>query len=66
MTKEEGEKWIVNLIRDTRADAKIDFKQVSISSRNIPAHLSSCMHAYLLAEHGAHEPNTPARVSIGD
>lgn len=27
MTKEEGEKWIVNLIRDTRADAKIDFKE---------------------------------------
>lgn len=27
MSKEEGEKWIVNLIRDTRADAKIDFKE---------------------------------------
>lgn len=29
MSKEDGEKWIVNLIRDTRADAKIDFKEVS-------------------------------------
>lgn len=29
MSKDEGEKWIVNLIRDTRADAKIDFKEVS-------------------------------------
>ncbi len=29
LTKEEGEKWIVNLIRDTRTDAKIDFKEVS-------------------------------------
>ncbi|MCO5593186.1 hypothetical protein L7F22_047193 [Adiantum nelumboides] len=27
MTQEEGEKWIVNLIRDTKADAKIDFKE---------------------------------------
>ncbi|PWN40256.1 eukaryotic translation initiation factor 3 subunit E [Ceraceosorus guamensis] len=27
MSKEEGEKWVVNLIRDTRADAKIDFNQ---------------------------------------
>jgi translation initiation factor 3 subunit E len=27
MSQEEGEKWIVNLIRDTRADAKIDFKE---------------------------------------
>lgn len=27
MSKEEGEKWIVNLVRDTRADAKIDFKE---------------------------------------
>lgn len=27
MTKEEGEKWIVNLVRDTRGDAKIDFKE---------------------------------------
>lgn len=27
MSKEDGEKWIVNLIRDSRADAKIDFKE---------------------------------------
>lgn len=27
MTKDEGEKWIVNLVRDTKGDAKIDFKE---------------------------------------
>ncbi|CAD6906889.1 unnamed protein product [Tilletia controversa] len=27
MSKAEGEKWVVNLIRDTRADAKIDLKE---------------------------------------
>ncbi|KAI8879964.1 eukaryotic translation initiation factor 3, subunit 6 [Backusella circina FSU 941] len=27
LTQEEGEKWIVNLIRDTRVDAKIDFEK---------------------------------------
>jgi translation initiation factor 3 subunit E len=30
LTQEEGEKWIVNLIRDTRVDAKIDFEEVKI------------------------------------
>ncbi|KAG0046225.1 eukaryotic translation initiation factor 3 subunit E, partial [Gryganskiella cystojenkinii] len=30
MTKEEGEKWIVNLIRDTRVDAKIDFQENTV------------------------------------
>jgi translation initiation factor 3 subunit E len=34
MSKEDGEKWIVNLIRDTRADAKIDFKEVSFAARS--------------------------------
>lgn len=28
LNQEEGEKWIVNLIRDTRVDAKIDFEEV--------------------------------------
>lgn len=28
LSQEEGEKWIVNLIRDTRVDAKIDFEEV--------------------------------------
>lgn len=27
LTNEEGEKWIVNLIRDSHIDAKIDLKQ---------------------------------------
>jgi translation initiation factor 3 subunit E len=31
MSKEEGEKWIVNLVRDTRVDAKIDFEKVTLS-----------------------------------
>ena len=32
LTKDEGEKWIVNLIRETRmgADAKIDLEKVSV------------------------------------
>jgi hypothetical protein len=30
LDQEEGEKWIVNLIRDTRVDAKIDFEEVSV------------------------------------
>lgn len=28
LSQDEGEKWIVNLIRDTRVDAKIDYKDV--------------------------------------
>jgi translation initiation factor 3 subunit E len=31
LDQEAGEKWIVNLIRDTRVDAKIDFKEVCFS-----------------------------------
>ncbi|CAG8466237.1 10233_t:CDS:2 [Ambispora leptoticha] len=30
LEQEEGEKWIVNLIRDTRVDAKIDFKENTV------------------------------------
>ncbi|KAI8324162.1 eukaryotic translation initiation factor 3, subunit 6 [Martensiomyces pterosporus] len=30
MKQEEGEKWIVKLIRDTRIDAKVDFKDNSV------------------------------------
>ncbi|KAF9410997.1 eukaryotic translation initiation factor 3 subunit E [Podila epigama] len=30
MSKEEGEKWIVNLIRDTRVDAKIDYQENTV------------------------------------
>lgn len=29
LSPEEGEKWIVSLIRETRSDAKIDFNKVS-------------------------------------
>ncbi|CAO1620476.1 unnamed protein product [Parajaminaea phylloscopi] len=36
LSREEGEKWIVNLVRDTRADAKIDFK-AGIVSMNLSA-----------------------------
>lgn len=31
MSREEGERWIVDLIRDARLDAKIDFKEVGLS-----------------------------------
>ncbi|KAF9288914.1 eukaryotic translation initiation factor 3 subunit E [Linnemannia elongata] len=34
MTKEEGEKWIVNLIRDTKVDAKIDYKENTVLMNN--------------------------------
>ncbi len=30
LSQDEGEKWIVNLIRDTRVDAKIDYKEVCV------------------------------------
>ncbi|KAI8377772.1 eIF3 subunit 6 N terminal domain-containing protein [Radiomyces spectabilis] len=30
LNQEEGEKWIVNLIRDTRVDAKIDFEKNTV------------------------------------
>ncbi|KAI9355574.1 eIF3 subunit 6 N terminal domain-containing protein [Pilaira anomala] len=30
LSQEEGEKWIVNLIRDTRVDAKIDFEENTV------------------------------------
>ncbi|KAI9012104.1 eIF3 subunit 6 N terminal domain-containing protein [Phycomyces nitens] len=30
LNQEEGEKWIVNLIRDTRVDAKIDFEENTV------------------------------------
>ncbi|KAG0783099.1 hypothetical protein G6F63_010172 [Rhizopus arrhizus] len=30
LSEEEGEKWIVNLIRDTRVDAKIDFEENTV------------------------------------
>ena len=29
LSPEEGEKWIVSLIRDNRSDAKIDFNKVT-------------------------------------
>lgn len=38
LSREEGEKWIVNLIRDTRADAKIDFKEGIVSMNLSAAH----------------------------
>lgn len=32
----EGEKWIVNLIRDTRVDAKIDYKEGTVLMNHPP------------------------------
>jgi translation initiation factor 3 subunit E len=32
MSREEGERWIVDLVRDAKLDAKIDFKEVSPAS----------------------------------
>lgn len=30
LSEDEGEKWIVNLIRDTRVDAKIDYQEGTV------------------------------------
>jgi len=36
LNKDEGEKWIVNLIRDTRVDAKIDYKEGTVIMNHPP------------------------------
>lgn len=30
LSEDEGEKWIVNLIRDTRMDGKLDYKEGTV------------------------------------
>ncbi|KAI0122652.1 putative eukaryotic translation initiation factor 3 subunit 6 [Daldinia grandis] len=35
--QDEGEKWIVNLIRDTRVDAKIDYKEGTVVMNHPPS-----------------------------
>ncbi|TID14039.1 eukaryotic translation initiation factor 3 subunit E [Venturia nashicola] len=37
LTPSEGEKWIVNLIRDTRVDAKIDYQQGTVVMNHPPS-----------------------------
>jgi hypothetical protein len=51
LSPEEGEKWIVSLIRDNRSDAKIDFNKVT-------AHLDSV----LTAGHRHYESPTAIRI----
>jgi translation initiation factor 3 subunit E len=36
LSQDEGEKWIVNLIRDTRVDAKIDYKAGTVIMNHPP------------------------------
>ncbi|KAF3919889.1 hypothetical protein ABW21_db0205808 [Orbilia brochopaga] len=36
LTQDDGEKWIVNLIRDTRVDAKIDYKNGTVIMNHPP------------------------------
>ena len=36
LNQDEGEKWIVNLIRDTRVDAKIDYKDGTVVMNHPP------------------------------
>ena len=36
MNQEDGEKWIVNLIRDTKVDAKIDLKDGTVVMNHPP------------------------------
>lgn len=37
MSEDEGEKWIVNLIRNTRVDAKIDYKAGTVIMNHPPS-----------------------------
>jgi len=37
LNQDEGEKWIVNLIRDTRVDAKIDYKEGTVVMNHPPS-----------------------------
>ncbi|KAH8890497.1 eukaryotic translation initiation factor 3 subunit E [Thozetella sp. PMI_491] len=37
LNQEDGEKWIVNLIRDTRLDAKIDYKEGTVVMNHPPS-----------------------------
>ncbi|KAI0160101.1 eukaryotic translation initiation factor 3 subunit [Xylariaceae sp. FL1272] len=37
LAEDEGEKWIVNLIRDTRVDAKIDYKEGTVVMNHPPS-----------------------------
>ena len=36
LSQDEGEKWIVNLIRDTRVDAKIDYEEGTVVMNHPP------------------------------
>lgn len=36
LSQDDGEKWIVNLIRDTRVDAKIDYKEGTVIMNHPP------------------------------
>jgi translation initiation factor 3 subunit E len=36
LSQDEGEKWIVNLIRDTRVDAKIDYQAGTVVMNHPP------------------------------
>lgn len=49
LSQEEGEKWIVNLIRDTRVDAKIDFEEVNKREMNRPRLLTVFFFSRILS-----------------
>jgi translation initiation factor 3 subunit E len=36
LTEDEGEKWIVNLVRETRVDAKIDYQARTVEMNHPP------------------------------
>lgn len=46
MTPEEAERWIVNLIRNARLDAKIDSKLVCLRPVNIHSTFANGVYAY--------------------
>lgn len=47
MTPEEAERWIVNLIRNARLDAKIDSKLVRLWSTFSQIHVQHCHCVYV-------------------
>lgn len=61
LSKDEGEKWIVNLIRETRmgADAKIDLEKVCTFANKQLAYVLLTMHAECYRDQPTGTPSVP-------
>ncbi|KAJ6141259.1 Eukaryotic translation initiation factor 3 subunit E [Penicillium chermesinum] len=60
LSQDEGEKWIVNLIRDTRVDAKIDYKEGTVIMNHPP---SVCVPAGHREDQGCLLPHPSPQLS---